>query len=484
MYIVSGLKKVPQSLQDLMEEEEIYIFINDSGFMTCKLFREYAKLFVKWVQNQRLIGYFTPNERIILLLDGHPSRKDWKAARILAEENIVAVTFPGGLTPILQPIDVCINRPFHQAYAELYRQKSKQKRNELNKPTLKAAQKRLIIIQYSNEAFQKVATTTIRKSSFECTGTCPRNINRMLSNSFIVNDDKSPRYPNGRYSPYSPQSAKVLTANLEENEWQTVSDEGDDDTDSGKQCTTDRSDSYEDQGFSDDSFIDVRSHSNMNEAANIQIEICDPTKEGINLCEELSLNAKNKKTAKGLIQNRKIMKKKIISKEEEKFDEDNDENPFDFRTISIDGATFQIIENTAKGDCYFKSISYGLYGHESEHETLRANACQYIVDNAEQFSTAFISAEEYQALALKKKKRKRTQEEREQETMDVYINRMTRIGEWAEGAVLGATALMTNRKIVTHIISEQQVILNEKARITIHLLYTNNNHYETLVLIK
>ncbi|KAA6379462.1 MAG: hypothetical protein EZS28_025011 [Streblomastix strix] len=395
MYIVSGLKKVPQSLQDLMEEEEIYIFINDSGFMTCRLFREYAKLFVKWVQNQRLIGYFTPKERIILLLDGHPSRKDWKAARILAEENIVAVTFPGGLTPILQPIDVCINRPFHQAYAELYRQKSKQMRNELNKPTLKAAQKRLIIIQCSNEAFQKVATTTIRKSSFECTGTCPRNINRMLSNSFIVNDDKSPLYPNGRYSPYSPQSAKVLTANLEENEWQTVSDECDDDTDSGKQCTTDRSDSYEDQGFSDDSFIDVKSPSNMNEAANNQIEICDPTKEDTNQCEELSLNAKNKKTAKGLIQNRKIMKKRQFQKRAN-------------LKISIDGATYQIIENTAKGDCYFKSISYGLYGHESEHETLRANACQYIVDNSEQFSTAFISAEEYQALALKKKKRKRT----------------------------------------------------------------------------
>ncbi|KAA6377476.1 MAG: hypothetical protein EZS28_026998 [Streblomastix strix] len=225
-----------------MEEEEIYIFINDSGFMTCRLFRQYAKLQLTCF----IIGYFTSNERIILLLDGHPSRKDWKSARILAEENIVAVTFPGGLAPILQPIDVCINRPFHQAYVELYRQKSKQKRIELNKPTLKAAQKRLIIIQCSNEAFQKVAITTIKKSSFKCTGTCPRNINRMLSNSFIVNDDKSPLYPNGR-----------------------------------------------------------------------------------------------------------------------------------------------------------------LYGHESEHETLRANACQYIVDNAEQFSRAFVSAEDYQALALKKKEKKK-----------------------------------------------------------------------------
>ncbi|KAA6364700.1 MAG: hypothetical protein EZS28_039773, partial [Streblomastix strix] len=76
MYIVSGLKKVPQSLQVLMEEEEIYIFINDSGFRTCRLFREYAKLQLTCF----ILGYFTPNERIILLLDRHPSRKDWKAA--------------------------------------------------------------------------------------------------------------------------------------------------------------------------------------------------------------------------------------------------------------------------------------------------------------------------------------------------------------------------------------------------------------------
>ncbi|KAA6394502.1 MAG: hypothetical protein EZS28_009970 [Streblomastix strix] len=103
----------------------------------------------------------------------------------------------------------------------------------------------------------------------------------MLSNSSIENDDKSPLYPNGRYIPFSPQSAKVLTANLEENVWQTVSDDGVDDTYSGKQCTTDCSDSYEEQ-------------------------------------------------------------------EEEKFDEDDDEHPFDFRTIAIDGATYQIIENIAK----------------------------------------------------------------------------------------------------------------------------------------
>ncbi|KAA6397425.1 MAG: hypothetical protein EZS28_007047, partial [Streblomastix strix] len=113
--------------------------------------------------------------------------------------------------------------------------------------------------------------------------------------------------PQGKYSPYSRQSAKVLTANLEENKWQTVSDDGDDDTDSGKQCATDCSDSYEEQ-------------------------------------------------------------------EEEQFDEDNDD-AFEFRTISIDRATYQIIQNTAKEDCYFKSISYGIYYLESASYDDKSSKC-------------------------------------------------------------------------------------------------------------
>ncbi|KAA6345384.1 MAG: hypothetical protein EZS28_052167, partial [Streblomastix strix] len=215
---------------------------------------------------------------------------------------------------------------------------------------------------------------------------------------------------------------------------QTVSDDGDDDTDSGKQGTTDCSDSYEDHDFSGDSLIDVRSHSNMNEAANNQIEICDPTKEDTNQCLELSLNVKNKKTAKGLIQNRKIMKKRPFQKEK-KFDEDVDDHPFDFRTLSIDGAIYQIIENAAKGDCYIKSISHGIYQYEFEHKILRANARKYILDNAEHFSRAFVSAEEHQAFELKKKEKKENLGRKRQETIDVYFDRMTRIGEWAEGAV-------------------------------------------------
>ncbi|KAA6373681.1 MAG: hypothetical protein EZS28_030793 [Streblomastix strix] len=57
------------------------------------------------------------------MVDGHSSRRDEEAVRILQEENVVAITFPSGLTSILQPFDAVINHPqkvnFRAAYIRL-----------------------------------------------------------------------------------------------------------------------------------------------------------------------------------------------------------------------------------------------------------------------------------------------------------------------------------------------------------------------------
>ncbi|KAA6320430.1 MAG: hypothetical protein EZS28_054683, partial [Streblomastix strix] len=129
---------------------------------------------------------------------------------------------------------------------------------------------------------------------------------------------------------------------------------------------------------------------------------------------------------------------------------------------------FQLIDNSANGDCFFKAVSVCLYNVEKYHKQLRRQACVYIQSHPVEFERFFISQDrrdqldEMQRLGIQM-----TAEEmkynREMITLNQYITRMSIVGTWAEGAVLDATALSINRQIVTHIQIQPTIAINQTA---------------------
>ncbi|KAA6390236.1 MAG: hypothetical protein EZS28_014238 [Streblomastix strix] len=147
---------------------------------------------------------------------------------------------------------------------------------------------------------------------------------------------------------------------------------------------------------------------------------------------------------------------------------------------------FQLIDNSANGDCFFKAVSVCLCNVEKYHKQLQRQVCVYIQSHPVEFERFFISQDrrdqldEMQRLGIQM-----TAEEmkynREMITLNQYIPRMSIVGTWAEGAVLDATALSINRQIVTHIQIQPTIAINQTAIEQIHLLFVNNNHYISMI---
>lgn len=114
--ILTGLKNIPSELTLLNG----FFASQKSGWMTNKLFVSFCIYFVCNVNNYRLsLPQNIRNEKIILLVDNHPSRCNSWAIEFLARHNIDLLTFPPHATHVLQPFDVCITGPLKTRLASL-----------------------------------------------------------------------------------------------------------------------------------------------------------------------------------------------------------------------------------------------------------------------------------------------------------------------------------------------------------------------------
>ncbi|KAA6386278.1 MAG: hypothetical protein EZS28_018194, partial [Streblomastix strix] len=109
--ILGSLPNVPKNIQSVCDENQAHVTSSRS----------------EQIQNQRLEVYFEKDEPILLILDGHYSRKAPGVEEIVQENNIRAVTFPDSLTQVLRPLDVA--HVF--LWGEMYYRRDPKPRNEL-----------------------------------------------------------------------------------------------------------------------------------------------------------------------------------------------------------------------------------------------------------------------------------------------------------------------------------------------------------------
>ncbi|KAA6385637.1 MAG: hypothetical protein EZS28_018840 [Streblomastix strix] len=74
---------ISHQLYPLPEADAFFVFVSKRCFMTKVLFREWCTILINWVLEQKLIGYYAQDEKIILFVDGHPSRRDREVRKLL-----------------------------------------------------------------------------------------------------------------------------------------------------------------------------------------------------------------------------------------------------------------------------------------------------------------------------------------------------------------------------------------------------------------
>ncbi|KAA6360976.1 MAG: hypothetical protein EZS28_043496, partial [Streblomastix strix] len=173
LFIFGKLVKVPEAMSDIQNCQQAYFDVSESGWINSDIFQRWTIQFSTWVHKQRDLGYFTNDEAILLIQDGHSSRNNRNIHDILQAENIRAVTLPGALTQFLQPLDVAIFHPFRAAYGKqisgrIVDIRNSQSNNQL--PKLTEEQKRRIIVESAIDALQQATTARSRQNAFLSTG--------------------------------------------------------------------------------------------------------------------------------------------------------------------------------------------------------------------------------------------------------------------------------------------------------------------------
>ncbi|XP_038721909.1 OVARIAN TUMOR DOMAIN-containing deubiquitinating enzyme 7 isoform X2 [Tripterygium wilfordii] len=129
----------------------------------------------------------------------------------------------------------------------------------------------------------------------------------------------------------------------------------------------------------------------------------------------------------------------------------------------LDALGLQIVQVTADGNCFFRSIADQLEGNEQEHGKYRSMIIQYIMKNREMFEP-FIE---------------------DDVLFDEYCQSMEKDGTWAGNMELQAASLVTHCNICIHRnMSPRWYIRNfdDRGARMVHLSYHDGEHYNSVRL--
>lgn len=199
--IIVPKKKTMKSLE--MFTDSAFFGSSTTGWMTKALFRYYAMLFVSEVSFLRpRWPREVQEEPVLLLLDGHPSRWDFKANLIFYLFNVDVLSFAGHCSHLMQAFDVGIASPLKTALKQLLSAATFEQ--FLAEPTfesLSTARKRTmteirsLLIDCFISACQKTCTRSNCRSSFAATGIYPYCPSRVMESQYAMDPPRDGIFP-------------------------------------------------------------------------------------------------------------------------------------------------------------------------------------------------------------------------------------------------------------------------------------------------
>ena len=144
-------------------------------------------IFIKWLTHFKQFSRCSPENRCLIIVDGHGSHKTLAAINFCRENGIDLISLPPNTTNKLQPLDRTYFKSFKAAY----------NRNcdswMMNNPGKKITIHN--IASLAGAAYQKVSTPEIAISGFRCTGIVPYNPDIFDESDFVpslVTDEPEP----------------------------------------------------------------------------------------------------------------------------------------------------------------------------------------------------------------------------------------------------------------------------------------------------
>lgn len=189
-FVLAGLQNLPPELSrgDIDNPDVAWFGASLQGWMNEGLFYAWCMLFCCWISGYRattLPAHLKGGE-ILLILDGHNSRRCPEAIDLLRLHNIKVLILPAHTTHLLQAFDVHLAAPLKSHFKRFLSLAKRALRGDPNKPTTKAGRSRYIAVTAFLRAWESVATGPMCARSFAKIGVYPADPLRVLQSPFVV----------------------------------------------------------------------------------------------------------------------------------------------------------------------------------------------------------------------------------------------------------------------------------------------------------
>ena len=180
--ILSNLHKLPNELKFISEMNQAFFASSPSGWETRDTFTWFAILFINYLSNYRL--KLPPNIRnnpALLIVDGHKSRENPLAIKLLRENNVNIFVLPAHTSHVTQMFDVGIASPFKSCFTEEFHKLLKLFDPNLNHP----GQLREFCVKAALYAWDTKANIKSCANAAKMTSTYPFNKDVLIHNKFV-----------------------------------------------------------------------------------------------------------------------------------------------------------------------------------------------------------------------------------------------------------------------------------------------------------
>lgn len=187
LLILKG-KKTLSGLEEF--QQACYFCSSDSGWMNRRVFIIWALVFITQIaQYRQRLPKEIRNETILLITDGHGSRRCFTACFLLWCFDIELLILPGHCSHVMQPFDVALASPLKSHYKKSL--DAKKFKGDGRVPIQTAQEVRTLMISSFIDAVSSSCTYTNVLTSFASTGLAPLDPSIPLNSQFAMIDSNA-----------------------------------------------------------------------------------------------------------------------------------------------------------------------------------------------------------------------------------------------------------------------------------------------------
>ena len=117
----------------------------------------------EWIESERGNIFTNPPSATgkILVADMHRAQQTDEVIELLRQRKTIMVPIPAGCTSRIQPLDVCINKPFKDAVRAEHKRHQQENLKLYTAGKMSASEQRIFITKWVANAWQKVCSDLV-----------------------------------------------------------------------------------------------------------------------------------------------------------------------------------------------------------------------------------------------------------------------------------------------------------------------------------